>query len=185
MKSQLYTRTGDQGLTSLVGGERVKKNSVRLEAYGTLDELSSAIGLITSDKDCTNDVKGHLLKVQNELFNLGAYLATAAPQGQETSCASLADGSRIQALESWIDALDEQTPKIRAFVLPGGCVTAARCHMARTICRRAERAIITLSETEYADPAVIRYVNRLSDYLFIAARYENFKQGEEEIIWKQ
>lgn len=185
MKSQLYTRTGDQGLTSLVGGERVKKNSVRLESYGTLDELSSAIGMVIADKACTSEVKGQLLEVQNELFNLGAYLATAAPQGQETTCASLADGSKTEALESRIDALDEQTPKIRAFVLPGGCETAARCHVARTICRRAERAALTLADTEYVDPAVIRYLNRLSDYLFIAARYENFRQGEEEIIWRQ
>ena len=184
MKSLLYTRTGDQGTTSLVGGERVKKNSTRLEAYGTLDELSSSLGVIAADHECTQEVKGQILEVQNELFNLGAYLATAVQDGEKPECASL-DQTKIEALESWIDALDEQTPKIRAFVLPGGSKLAAECHMARTICRRAERAILSLAETEYVDPAVIRYVNRLSDYLFIAARFQNFKQGVEETVWKK
>lgn len=184
MKSQLYTRTGDQGTTSLVGGERVKKNSPRLEAYGTLDELSSRLGVIAADPDCSQEVKGQLLEVQNELFNVGAYLATAVPEGKKPECSSL-DTSKIGQLESWIDALDEQTPKIRAFVLPGGSKTAAECHVARTVCRRAERAILTLAEEEYVDPAVIRYVNRLSDYLFIAARFQNFMQGVDEIVWKK
>lgn len=185
MKSQLYTGTGDRGLTSLVGGERVKKNSLRLEAYGTIDELSSSLGVVAADPTCSPEVKGEIREVQNELFNIGAYLATAAPRGTEPACASLADGSKIEQLEGWIDSLDEQTPKIRAFVLPGGCMTAAECHMARTICRRAERAILALADEEYVDPALIRYINRLSDYLFIAARFQNFMQGIEEVTWKK
>ncbi|MCM1369516.1 MAG: cob(I)yrinic acid a,c-diamide adenosyltransferase [Candidatus Amulumruptor caecigallinarius] len=183
-KSLLYTRTGDSGTTSLVGGERVKKNSERLEAYGTIDELSSAIGLLASDAKCTNEVKGQLMEIQNELFNVGCYLATAVPEGEELSCTYIKEGC-LQNLESWIDALDEQTPKIRAFVLPGGSETSAKAHMARVICRRAERRILDLNEITYVDPKVIKYVNRLSDYLFIVARYENFMQGEEEIIWKK
>ncbi len=184
MKSLLYTRTGDAGSTSLVGGERVPKNSERLEAYGTIDELSSAIGVIASDPACDQEVKGQLMLVQNELFNLGAYLATAVKPGEQPACASL-DAAKMQQLEGWIDALDEQTPKIRAFVLPGGTKLSAETHLARTVCRRAERRIIDLAGEEYVDPRVTAYVNRLSDYLFIAARYFNFIQGVEEVVWKQ
>lgn len=184
MKSQLYTRTGDQGSTSLVGGERVRKNSARLEAYGTIDELSSCLGMLASDPDCDAEVKGQLTDVQNELFNVGSYLATAVKPDEEPKCISL-DAARIQTLEGWIDALDEQTPKIRAFILPGGCTAASKAHVARTVCRRAERRILDLAETDYVDPAVITYINRLSDYLFIAARYLNFIKGVEEITWKK
>lgn len=192
MKSQLYTRTGDQGMTSLVGGERVKKNSERLEAYGTIDELSSCLGSIVSDAKCNTEVKGQLLEVQNELFNIGGYLATATRKmtdkpslDQEKDAPSPVDAAKLQDLEGWIDTLDEQTPKIRAFVLPGGCEVASKAHVARTVCRRAERRILDLSEKEYVDINVIRYINRLSDYLFIAARYFNFMQGEEEIVWRK
>lgn len=183
MKSQLYTRTGDQGTTSLVGGERVKKNSVRLEAYGTIDELSSCLGNVASDPDCDAEVKGQIHEIQNELFNIGGYLATAPAEGTEPEC--ITAEARIPVLEGWIDALDEQTPKIRAFVLPGGCSGASKAHVARTVCRRAERRILDLTEYEYVDPAVTKYINRLSDYLFIAARYLNFIRGEEEVVWKK
>ncbi len=182
-KSALYTGTGDAGTTSLVGGDRVKKNSVRLEAYGTVDELSSALGMIVSDKSCDAVVKEEILDVQNELFNVGCYLATD-PQGEKPSCPTLTV-ARIAGLEGWIDALDEQTPKIRAFVLPGGCELASKAHMARVVCRRAERRILDLADEAYVDPAVVKYINRLSDYLFIAARYFNFMQGVEEIVWKK
>lgn len=180
----LYTRTGDSGTTSLVGGERVKKISARLEAYGTIDELSSFIGMITSAPGCVEDVKKQLMAVQNELFNIGCYLATAVREGEKPCCASLND-EKVLEIEGWVDVLDEQTPKIRAFVLPGGCQLAAAAHVARTVCRRAERRILRLAEEEYVDPTVITYVNRLSDYLFIAARYFNFLTGEEEVIWKK
>ncbi|MDE7180859.1 MAG: cob(I)yrinic acid a,c-diamide adenosyltransferase [Muribaculaceae bacterium] len=183
-KSGLYTRTGDGGTTSLVGGERVRKNCERIEAYGTVDELSSALGVVAADAGCPQEVKGQLQEVQNELFNIGGYLATAVVPGQEPECRAL-HGEAIADLEGWIDALDEQTPKINAFVLPGGCQLAAHTHLARTVCRRAERCVLTLSESEYVDPCVIRYINRLSDYLFIAARFINFVRGEAEITWKQ
>jgi cob(I)alamin adenosyltransferase len=182
MKSNLYTRTGDQGTTSLVGGERVKKNSVRLEAYGTIDELSSHLGVVAAHRNCDALVGRHLQKVQNELFNLGSYLATAPVEGTEPKCVS---EDTILELESWIDLLDEKTPKIRAFILPGGSPLAAETHVARTVCRRAERRIFELAEEAYVDPALIRYVNRLSDYLFIAARYLNHMQDVEEIVWKK
>ena len=205
-KSNLYTRTGDAGETSLVGGERVRKSSARLEAYGTLDEFSSFLGVVLSAPSCPEELKGQLLKIQNELFNLGAYLATAPAPGTTPSC-GLTDAD-LSELEGWIDALDEQTPKIRAFVLPGGCELAAHAHVARTVCRRAERRILALTEEEsvaagvdfeetedrdsplsptgtYVDPMLLRYINRLSDYLFIAARWLNFMAGVDEIVWQQ
>lgn len=184
-KSGIYTRTGDKGTTSLVGGERVKKNSVRLEAYGTIDELSSQLGVIAADNDCNAEVRGQIQLVQNELFNIGSYLATAPKPGEEPACASLADGSKLAQMEAWIDALDEQTPKIMAFILPGGSKISAQCHVARVMCRRAERRILDLADESYVDPVVVRYVNRLSDYLFVTARYLNFLLGVEEIVWKQ
>ena len=183
-KSLLYTRTGDQGTTSLVGGQRIKKNSARLEAYGTIDELSSALGMLGADPDCPDEIKGQIRNVQNELFNIGGYLATAPEEGQKPECASVTD-AKLAELEGWIDALDEQTPKIRAFVLPGGSAPASKAHMARVICRRAERRILDLADTEYVDPAVVRYVNRLSDWLFAAARYLNFILGVDEVVWSK
>lgn len=185
MKSNLYTRTGDAGTTSLVGGERVPKNSARLEAYGTIDELSSQLGRTAADPGCQEEVRGQIRMVQNELFNIGSYLATAPAPGETPACASLVDGSAIAELEGWIDALDEQTPKIRAFILPGGSPVASEAHVARVVCRRAERRILDLAAESYVDPAVIRYVNRLSDYLFAAARYLNFMLGVDEIVWQQ
>lgn len=182
MKSNMYTRTGDAGETSLVGGERVRKTSERLEAYGTLDEFSSALGMVLSAPDCPEEIRGQMLAVQNELFDLGAYLATAPQPGTEPKC-GLTDADMTE-LEGWIDALDEQTPKVRAFVLPGGCQLSAFAHVARTMCRRAERRILALAEKEYVDPQLLAYVNRLSDYLFIAARYLNFVAGVAEIVWK-
>lgn len=183
-KSNLYTRTGDTGTTSLVGGTRVKKNSVRLEAYGTLDEFSSFLGCILSDPECNTEVKGQLLKIQSMLFNLGSYLATEVPEGERPEVNGLA-ADDLERLEGWIDTLDEQTPKLKLFVLPGGCMLAARAHVARTVCRRAERRILDLAEQAYVSPMLIRYINRLSDYLFAAARYFNFLAGVEEIVWQR
>ncbi len=183
MKSCLYTRTGDSGTTSLVGGERVKKNCDRIEAYGTIDELSSVLGLVESGCE-EPELKEFLRTVQNELFNVGCYLATDSTSDLQPSSLPGMENA-IAALEQWIDRLDEDTPKIRAFVLPGGTRLAAEAHMARTVCRRAERRILTLSEDAYVDPAIIRYVNRLSDFLFIVARYFNFKAGCPEITWKK
>lgn len=181
-KSNLYTRTGDSGSTSLVGGTRIKKNSVRLEAYGTLDEFSSFLGCVLSDPECPQEAKGQLLCVQDMLFNLGGYLASEVKDGERPPVWGLSDDD-LERLEGWIDALDEQTPKVNAFVLPGGCMIAAATHVARSVCRRAERRILTLADKEYVDPLLIRYVNRLSDYLFILARYFNFMKGVEEITW--
>ncbi|MDE6410578.1 MAG: cob(I)yrinic acid a,c-diamide adenosyltransferase [Muribaculaceae bacterium] len=184
MKSSLYTRTGDDGTTSLVGGARAKKNSPRLEAYGTIDELSSYLGAIASDIRADNELQGQIREIQNELFNIGAYLATQPGAAEKPSCKSLTP-EKMNQLEGWIDALDEQTPKINAFVLPGGSELASKAHLARVVCRRAERRIIDLSDEEYVDPQVTAYINRLSDYLFIAARYINFMRGVNEVVWHQ
>ena len=184
MKSNLYTGTGDSGTTSLVGGQRISKCSARLEAYGTVDEFSSFLGVVSSSDNCPEGLRLQILDLQNRLFDVGCYLATGVGKDESPSCSSL-DAACIECIENWIDVLDAQTPKIRAFVLPGGCRLAAHCHVARTVCRRAERRILALAEEEYVDPMVVRWFNRLSDYLFIAARYLNYVSGVEEIVWKQ
>lgn len=180
-KSKIYTRGGDGGETSLVGGERIAKDSLRLETYGTVDEFSAFLGVVAAMPEVDDEICGYLQRVQNRLFDIGGYLAsrpggTGLPPvtGLDESCAEV---------ENWIDRLDFATPKIRAFVLPGGCLAAAHTHVARTVCRRAERLIVALSREEDVDPAVKIYFNRLSDFLFILARYFNFKSGTEEIIW--
>lgn len=183
-KSNLYTRTGDTGTTSLIGGARVAKDSLRLNAYGSLDELSAFIGVIVSDPACLAEEKNRLMEVQNMLFNIGCYLATPLQSGEKTQATDL-DQDDMQKMEEWIDKLDEQTPPVRAFILPGGSPLAAKTHVARTVCRRAERNIITLASEEYVDPLVIAYINRFSDYLFILSRYFNFMEGIPEITWKR
>lgn len=185
MKSLLYTRTGDGGETSLVGGQRIAKDSLRIESYGTLDELSAQLGVLAAAKTANREVRGQVMEIQNELFNIGSYLATMPADGEEPACQSLVDGECLQKLEGWIDSLDGQTPKMNAFILPGGDPAAAAAHVARTVCRRAERAIVALSRHEYVDPKVLEYVNRLSDYLFAAARYINFINGVAEVVWRQ
>lgn len=183
MKSALYTRTGDQGQTSLVDGSRTSKDSLRLEAYGTIDELSSDLGLFGAHKDLPEELKGQITDIQNALFEVGAYLAI--PVVQESSPKLSGIDVHTEKLEGWIDALDEQTPKMNSFILPGGSELSSRAHVARTVCRRAERRIISLAAVEYVDPALIAYINRLSDYLFIAARYANFLLGIADIPWKK
>ena len=187
MKSNLYTRTGDHGSTSLVDGTRAQKDCTRIEAYGDIDELSSALGFVASGGRCPEEIRDEINHVQHIMFEIGGYLATPnADNGNSVSASSSGLNylsGEIEKLEGWIDSLDERVPKIRNFILPGGCDESSRCHLARTICRRAERRIITLSGESYVDPLVISYVNRLSDYLFIAARYFNFICGVEDIVW--
>lgn len=181
-KSALYTRTGDQGTTSLVGGKRIAKTDIRLEAYGMVDEFSSFLGDILSQPGCVDEVKGQLTKIQNTLFDVGSYLASD-PDGDIKMPPGI-DDADITELEGWIDALDEQTPKVESFVLPGGSPLSAKAHIARTVCRRTERAMLHLNEQEPVDGNVLKYINRLSDYLFILARFFNFIGGVQEIKWK-
>lgn len=182
MKSALYTGTGDSGTTSLTDGSRIRKDSTRLEAYGTVDEFSSFVGVVICHKDCPEIIRKHLTQVQTELFYIGALLATPEKEGEKQELPALE--KRIPDLEHWIDELDEHTPKIRTFVLPGGSELSAHCHVARTVCRRAERRIISLGAESYVSPLILTYFNRLSDYLFIAARYVNHLLGVEELLWQ-
>ncbi len=184
MKSKLYTGTGDTGQTSLVGGNRVSKTCIRLESYGTLDELSSFLGVLVSCVDCTAKIREQILDIQNKLFDIGSYLATAVESDTQPLCSATGVGD-ISQIESWIDELDSDTPRIKAFVIPGGAPAASHCHVARTVCRRAERIILRLAEEEFVDPMMIKWVNRLSDYLFIAARHLNHVSGVEEITWRR
>lgn len=180
-KSSLYTRTGDGFSTSLVGGERIPKYSIRLEAYGTVDELSAFIGNLLADDSVIDEQRYNLLKVQNMLFNIGAYLATSPSSGIDVVMGLSEEN--IAELENWIDNLDEQLAPLRDFILPGGCRAAAKAGMARTVCRRAERRIVQLASEQPVNQLVISYINRLSDYLFVIGRYLNKCDRYEEIKW--
>lgn len=186
MKSNIYTRTGDFGETSLVGGSRVPKDSARLEAYGTLDELNSWIGLIAASHPTIlagQDL--NLQRIQNTLFDIGAILATEPDSKWLPEPLNEEDVERI---ENAIDALDALVPKHNQFILPGGCQLSGQIHIARTVARRAERRILTLIHDEPEDKKllpVVRYVNRLSDYLFVLARAVNKIAGHPEIFWQK
>ena len=181
MKSKIYTFTGDQGTTSLVGGIRVSKDDPRVEAYGTIDELNAQIGLLAHNSKL--DIPGmHLLvrKIQNKLFNIGAYLAT---RGAETIDGI--DEADIKELEEKIDEMDGAMPPMRGFILPGGSRLSAICDICRTIARRAERRIVTVAHNETIDPMVLKYINRLSDFFFVFARFNNISNQVEEIYWEK
>lgn len=181
MKSNVYTRGGDKGSTSLIGGTRVLKSDIRLEAYGTIDELNSFIGLLISTVP-TNNENEFLLRIQHKLFNVGGYLATDQEQTEIVMECKIEEVD-IEFLEKRIDELDETMPKLRAFILPGGSAGAATAHVCRSICRRAERRIIELASASIVDPLLISYINRLSDYLFVLARRISLDGSGKEIIW--
>jgi len=182
---KIYTRKGDAGRTKLFGGLEVSKHDARVAAYGTFDELNAALGVVLS-LDPNGDLgTTDLRRVQEDLFVLGARLAAARPTRElERGVIPGLAPDRIAELEGWIDNLDEELPPLDAFVLPGGCPTGAQLHVARTVCRRAERAVAALMD---ADPAlsneVIPYINRLSDLLFMLARAVNHRAGRLEARW--
>ena len=182
-KSHIYTKTGDTGMTSLVGGVRVPKTHDRLEAYGTVDELNSHIGLLMSLVDDAQ-LRSWLTEIQCNLFVVGSYLATDTSQ-TELRQQSVVTPEMVEAMETAIDETDASLPPLRLFVLPAGTQVASQCHVCRTVCRRAERRILALNENIDIDTNVIAYVNRLSDYLFVLARKLNISAGQEEIIWKR
>lgn len=179
---KVYTKTGDAGTTSLVGGKRVPKECARLESYGTIDELNSQVGLLLTyvaeqqDREC-------LIGIQNCLFVVGAQLATE-PESAHTLQSTITSDD-VSALEKNIDRATEGLPKWRGFTLPGGCRAAALAHVCRTVCRRAERRILALNASEPVSSDLLAYVNRLSDYFYVLALRLNFLQGTEEILWKK
>ena len=183
--NRIYTKGGDKGQTGLVGGQRVSKDSPRLETYGTTDELSACIGLacVTAGKDVRTETLARiLLRVQHELFNLGSILATL-PEDVGPRQPRVTDADVAQ-LESEIDAMNEDLPVLRSFVLPGGTELNAQLHLCRTVCRRAERLVVGLSRTEGVPAETIRYLNRLSDALFVWSRWVNVQLGVPEVLWQ-
>lgn len=184
---KVYTKTGDKGTTSLFGGTRVPKDHIRIESYGTIDELNSYIGLVR-DQEMTTHYKDILAEIQDRLFTIGAILAT--PQEKEV----LKNGelrlqklgildSDVELLENEIDRMEADLPQMTHFVLPGGHITVSHCHIARCICRRAERLAVHLSHNEPVAAIAITYLNRLSDYLFVLARKLSFDLKAEEVKW--
>ena len=180
--TKVYTRTGDKGMTSLVGGVRIKKSDVRLEAYGTVDELGAHLGLLVAMMPDGDD-RNNLIRVQNNLFNVCTHLATDQSQTPLYPSAHLADGE-TEFLEQEIDRIMKLLPERQGFVLPGGTPAAAQAHVARTVCRRAERRIAALAEVAEVGADIQQYVNRLSDYLFVLAKIINFNSNQTEIIWQ-
>ena len=180
---KIYTKTGDKGGTSLIGGVRVPKNHIRIESYGTIDELNSYMGMV-SDL-CNNDYM--ILSIQNiqdRLFTIGSELAVSPDKIVKMKLPSLYEEDIIW-LENEIDSLNEVLPEMRSFILPGGCLCASTCHVARSICRRAERICVSMQEnSEVISPLIIKYLNRLSDYLFVLARFITYMNNGVELEWK-
>jgi cob(I)alamin adenosyltransferase len=183
--SKVYTKKGDQGMTELAGGQKVSKSSARIEAYGGVDEINSAIGLVFES------VRHHkkfykfrkqLQRIQNELFNLGSQLAVLPKDRRKDTPIIIKEN--IQQLEKEMDEMNKKLPHLTSFILPGGGETSARLHLARTICRRVERNTIRLADGEPLDGTEIPYLNRLSDWLFVAARHISKKEKIEETLWK-
>lgn len=180
---KVYTRTGDAGTTSLVGGTRVAKTHPRVQTYGQVDELNSWIGLVISRPELLpEDVVTTLTRVQNTLFDIGTILATEPDSRWQP--APLPEAS-VKLLEEAIDRLDATVPPHNQFVLPGGCPVAAQAQIARTVARRAERTILELADAVQPSPEILAYINRLSDYLFVVARAANYFNGSDEIFWQK
>ncbi|OGH33909.1 MAG: ATP:cob(I)alamin adenosyltransferase [Candidatus Levybacteria bacterium RIFCSPHIGHO2_02_FULL_42_12] len=177
---KIYTKTGDKGETSLFGGQRVSKSDVRVESYGTIDELNSAIGIVlsvTNNKQKT--IRKELIKIQNDLFEIGSALANPTSK-------SIRDlEKRVGEFEKLIDELTSSVPPLQNFILPGGGRGGSLLHFARTVCRRAERWTVALSKKEKVDTNILIYLNRLSDLLFTMARYVNWKEKKKEALWRK
>ena len=184
---KIYTKTGDKGTTALFGGTRVPKHHIRIESYGTVDELNSHLGLIR-DQAIDLHYKSMLIQIQDKLFTVGAILATAPEKatlksGKERLNISKINEEDIQLLENEMDKMNNQLPPMTHFVLPGGHQTVSFCHIARCVCRRAERLAAQLNDYQPVDPLVLKYLNRLSDYLFVLARKLSKDLNAEEVKW--
>jgi cob(I)alamin adenosyltransferase len=185
---RIYTKAGDKGQTALVGGKKVSKDSPRIEAYGTVDELNAVVGLLRKanrDEAGPDDARARLdailARVQNELFNLGSLLATLPEDLSEKQ--PRIEARHVEALEREIDELNENLPALRSFTLPGGGWVSSWLHLARTVCRRAERIVVHLASIETVDGECVRYLNRLSDALYVFGRWNVRQRGEEEPLW--
>lgn len=179
---KIYTRTGDDGTTGVLGPGRVKKSDARVEAYGSVDELNASLGVVRA-ADTAGWLTAELAAIQSKLFNVGAELAATAPE--HLAKLERVSDDEIAVLEALIDRLEQDLPALTRFVLPAGAPLAAQLHLARTVCRRAERRVVALREREPAVEArVVRYLNRLADLLFVMARWANFKSGTPEVEWQ-
>jgi cob(I)alamin adenosyltransferase len=179
--TKVYTRTGDDGMTALGGGQRLGKDAARIEAYGTVDELSSALGAALA-AGLTPRLASPLARIQNELFHLGSDLCILEEDKERMPVPTI-EARHVAALEALMDSLSEELAPLENFILPGGSPGAALLHLARTICRRAERRLVTLAASERVGPSTVPYLNRLSDALFVMARYENLKRGMPDLLW--
>lgn len=183
MPDRIYTRTGDTGETGLFGGGRVPKDDIRVEAYGAVDELNAVIGVALAQLDDAT-IAERLRVVQADLFTLGAHLATPHREGRSAPHLPPLPEMRVAEMERWIDEADTELPPLRAFILPGGGRAAAALHYARTVCRRAERRVVTLAAQEPVQPAIVVYLNRLSDLLFAFARLATKRAGGTDERWE-
>jgi cob(I)alamin adenosyltransferase len=174
--SKIYTRTGDDGSTGLGDGSRVQKDSLRVTAYGTVDELNSTIGMVLASEGVNDAIRETLTQVQHELFDLGGELCIPGM--------AMIDDADIDRLETVLDGFNEPLPPLKDFILPGGGMAAATCHLARTVCRRAERDVVALSHVEDVRPQASRYLNRLSDLLFVLCRVLARASGHGEVLWQ-
>ena len=182
MKSKIYTRTGDLGTTSLIGGKRIEKNHQRLEAYGTIDELNACLGILRSypvDETSNNSI----IRIQQQLFRIGASLATELTENKNIAQKDIDD--EIKFLETEIDRMDNILPDMKNFIIPGGHIISAQCNLTRTVCRRAERKINSLRTEIFIENWILQYINRLSDFLFVLTRFFSKNFEEKENYWVQ
>lgn len=182
MATRIYTKTGDDGSTGLFGGQRVRKNAARIEAYGMVDELNAVIGMVLTH-ELPDDLRADLESTSAHLFTLGADLATPLSPPPIYNIPRITE-EHVVGLERRIDRLEATLPPLKTFILPGGTQSAATLHLARTVCRRSERVVITLGDTEEIGGCVVRYLNRMSDWLFVAARYTNAWASVDDVPWR-
>lgn len=178
---KIYTKKGDKGKTGLIGGTRVPKYALRIDAYGTVDELNSYLGLLR-DRALNQNDKNFIIEIQDRLFTIGSWLASDPKKGK-MQLPELFDED-VEKLELAIDAMEEKLEPMRFFVLPGGHETVSFCHITRCVCRRAERLVVELNDESKLNPLILNYLNRLSDYLFVYGRWLTTELGAEEIPWK-
>ncbi len=184
MSFKIYTKTGDQGKTALIGGTKVPKSNLRIDAYGTVDELNSYIGLVSDHLSAYTDTVALLREIQDRLFTIGSSLACDPDKDTKMRIPDL-HAADITLLENSIDKMNEVLPEMKSFIIPGGHVAVSTCHIARCVCRRAERLCVGLQEQQqFIEPLVLQYMNRLSDYLFVLARWIGHQLQVAEIPWK-